>query len=86
MIVAIDMPRRKNSTSLKVGCSLPPGHATKKFHAAVVCPECKTRQCLVIDSRIAGDGIRRRRQCINGHRFTTREIADIEPDWSGYSI
>jgi len=38
------------------------------------CPYCDYNDCKVIDSRDAGDGIRRRRQCLKcGARFTTYE-------------
>jgi len=38
------------------------------------CPYCDYTDCKVIDSRDAGDGIRRRRQCLKcGARFTTYE-------------
>ena len=38
------------------------------------CPYCDYNDCKVIDSRDAGDGIRRRRQCLKcGSRFTTYE-------------
>jgi transcriptional repressor NrdR len=38
------------------------------------CPYCGYQDCKVIDSREAGDGIRRRRQCLDcGSRFTTYE-------------
>jgi transcriptional repressor NrdR len=38
------------------------------------CPYCNYADCKVIDSRDAGDGIRRRRQCLKcGARFTTYE-------------
>jgi transcriptional repressor NrdR len=38
------------------------------------CPYCDYADCKVIDSRDAGDGIRRRRQCLKcGARFTTYE-------------
>jgi transcriptional repressor NrdR len=38
------------------------------------CPYCNYTDCRVIDSRDAGEGIRRRRQCLKcGARFTTYE-------------
>jgi transcriptional repressor NrdR len=38
------------------------------------CPYCNYSDCKVIDSRDAGDGIRRRRQCLKcGARFNTYE-------------
>jgi len=40
------------------------------------CPKCGARSG-VIDSRPTSDGgIRRRRRCRCGHRFTTREVTD----------
>ena len=37
------------------------------------CPLCQTKFHEVIDSRKRGNEIRRRRQCFNGHRFSTLE-------------
>ena len=38
------------------------------------CPDCQHSDTKVLDSRASGDGIRRRRQCLNcGGRFTTHE-------------
>lgn len=46
----------------------------------MLCPECGNTQDKVIDSREGQDGplsfIRRRRECGNGHRFTTYETAE----------
>ena len=41
----------------------------------MICPICKQRETSVVDSRPTEDGttIRRRRQCVCGHRFTTFE-------------
>ena len=41
----------------------------------MICPICKKDDTSVVDSRPAEDGttIRRRRQCVCGHRFTTFE-------------
>jgi len=36
------------------------------------CPTCN-KGSEVIDSRLIPNGVRRRRQCLNGHRFTTIE-------------
>lgn len=36
------------------------------------CPECET-ETEVVDSRVMGETRRRRRQCREGHRFTTLE-------------
>lgn len=45
-----------------------------KGSLALPCPECGSNQSRVTDSRANETGIRRRRQCINGHRFSTQEI------------
>lgn len=37
------------------------------------CPQCG-KASDVIDSRITATGVRRRRLCLNEHRFTTREV------------
>jgi transcriptional repressor NrdR len=40
----------------------------------VICPECHHGKSEVVDTRTSGDGIRRRRQCLEcAHRFTTFE-------------
>ncbi len=39
------------------------------------CPECGESSLKVIDSRKVGIGVRRRRECVNGHRHTTHEQA-----------
>ena len=44
------------------------------------CPFCNTEDTKVIDSRLSmeGDGVRRRRECLNCHeRFTTFERAEL---------
>ncbi len=41
------------------------------------CPECGTARLQVIDSRDAPDAVRRRRECANGHRFTTYERREV---------
>lgn len=47
----------------------------KTFGRAMPCPRCDG-STFVADSRSVGGGtvIRRRRECENGHRFTTEEI------------
>ena len=46
----------------------------QKREAAVKCPYCAKGDSRVIDTRRAGDGIRRRRECQScGRRFTTYE-------------
>lgn len=44
------------------------------------CPICNDGGTRVIDSRMwrTKDGVRRRRECPNGHRFTTSETIDLE--------
>lgn len=43
----------------------------------LVCPKCQQRSTSVVDSRPdqKGEHIRRRRECVCGHRFTTLEIS-----------
>ena len=53
----------------------------------LICPECLVQELSeVIDTRLSADGrtIRRRRECVNGHRFTTKEREEAE--WSGWEI
>ena len=38
------------------------------------CPQCG-KGSDVVDSRIVPDGVRRRRICLNEHRFTTYEVS-----------
>lgn len=46
------------------------------------CPECESDDLKVVDSRTAGDGIRRRRECgICGARFTTHERVEQRLPW-----
>jgi hypothetical protein len=47
----------------------------------ISCPECHIAFTRVIDSRAKGHQIRRRRECYNGHRFTTYErvVGPITP-------
>lgn len=42
------------------------------------CPYCNT-WTETKDTRVTTDGVRRRRQCGNGHRFTTDEVARADP-------
>jgi transcriptional regulator NrdR family protein len=37
------------------------------------CPECR-RKSVVDSTRVAKDGRRRYRRCVNGHRFRTIEV------------
>jgi len=37
------------------------------------CPECDSTESFVLDTRRRRAGIRRRRQCVNGHRYSTIE-------------
>ena len=41
------------------------------------CPECGSDRLQVVDSRDSPDGVRRRRECANGHRFTTYERREV---------
>lgn len=46
----------------------------------MICPFCKTDNDKVVDSRVSGTSIRRRRECTAcGRRFTTREYIEIQP-------
>ena len=40
----------------------------------IPCPECGDDRAVITDSRPADGHYRRRRQCANGHRFTTHEV------------
>jgi hypothetical protein len=44
----------------------------------IPCPECNITTGKVLDSRVRGNGTRRRRECANGHRFSTFEV--VVPD------
>lgn len=49
---------------------------------SLICPRCKKLERQdVLDSRPDKDGVRRRRRCPCGHRFTTREriIGNVGP-------
>ena len=46
------------------------------------CPSCQHEESRVIDSRTAGDAIRRRRVCSGcGFRFTTHERVELRMPW-----
>ena len=46
----------------------------------MICPFCKTDNDKVVDSRVSGTSIRRRRECLAcGRRFTTREYIELQP-------
>ncbi|MBP5767489.1 MAG: transcriptional repressor NrdR [Fibrobacter sp.] len=46
----------------------------------MICPFCKKDNDKVVDSRVSGSSIRRRRECCEcGRRFTTREYIEIQP-------
>lgn len=46
----------------------------------MICPFCKADNDKVVDSRVSGMSIRRRRECTAcGRRFTTREYIEIQP-------
>ena len=49
------------------------------------CPECGGPLRAVIDSRSAPNGVRRRRECVKGHRFTTLETV-IEHTKQGRTV
>lgn len=44
-----------------------------RYDKPFACPECGSPSKRVVDSRPKGIGIRRRRECEKGHRFTTHE-------------
>jgi transcriptional repressor NrdR len=55
---------------------------TAERHGHLFCPECRTETpSIILDSRQSRDGrkIRRRRECLNKHRFTTYETEEREP-------
>lgn len=46
----------------------------------MICPFCKKDNDKVVDSRVSGMSIRRRRECCEcGRRFTTREYIELQP-------
>ena len=46
----------------------------------MICPFCKKDNDKVVDSRVSGSSIRRRRECCEcGRRFTTRVYIEIQP-------
>ena len=46
----------------------------------MICPFCKNDNDKVVDSRVSGSSIRRRRECCAcGRRFTTREYIEVQP-------
>lgn len=46
----------------------------------MLCPFCKKDNDKVVDSRVSGTSIRRRRECCEcGRRFTTREYIEVQP-------
>lgn len=46
----------------------------------MICPFCKSDNDKVVDSRVSGTSIRRRRECLGcGRRFTTREYIEVQP-------
>ena len=44
----------------------------------ILCPSCATPDSKTVDSRPHSGGWRRRRTCVNGHRFTTIEVVTTE--------
>ncbi len=52
----------------------------KNYILAMICPFCKNDNDKVVDSRVSGTSIRRRRECLScGRRFTTREYIEVQP-------
>ena len=47
----------------------------RKRDRGMMCPVCKTRQNKVLDTRANFEFILRRRQCLNGHKYQTKEYA-----------
>jgi transcriptional repressor NrdR len=46
----------------------------------MICPFCKKDNDKVVDSRVSGSSIRRRRECCEcGRRSTTREYIELQP-------
>ena len=46
----------------------------------MICPFCKSYNDKVVDIRLSGTSIRRRRECLAcGRRFTTREYIELQP-------
>ena len=44
----------------------------------MICPFCRHKEDKVVDSRLSGDSIRRRRECLQcGRRFTTYEYVEV---------
>ena len=42
---------------------------------SVPCPTCESRRTWITNTRASKDGLYRRRECVNGHRFNTEETA-----------
>lgn len=42
----------------------------------IICPTCGSGQTRVIDKRAGAGRVRRRRECVAGHRFTTYEVVE----------
>lgn len=49
------------------------------YGTSMECPQCKSIKSKVIDKRNVQDHIIRRRQCENGHRYTTLELDANKP-------
>lgn len=46
----------------------------------MICPFCRHEEDKVVDSRMSGTSIRRRRECLScGRRFTTYEYVEVMP-------
>ena len=50
----------------------------------MTCPECGSPDTYVIESRASNGTIRRRRECVCGHRFTTYEVN--EKQWKAVNL
>lgn len=53
---------------------------------SMACPECGVQRSCVLDTDHYHHQTRRRRCCLNGHRFTTYEKAIKPAIWSDFQI
>ena len=44
----------------------------------MMCPRCSSENLKVLDTRSTPESVTRRRMCINGHKFLTKEYAISE--------
>jgi transcriptional regulator NrdR family protein len=49
------------------------------YGTSMECPQCQSIKSKVVDKRNVRDHIIRRRQCENGHRYTTMELDSNKP-------